>query len=70
MDLSDFRLSPQALKINSKLGGVNVMLDLRDTKVLKENVPTMILGADVTHPPPGAGHGVSIAAIVGSIDRE
>ncbi|KAJ3040163.1 hypothetical protein HDV00_011383 [Rhizophlyctis rosea] len=59
-----------ALKINSKLGGVNVTLDLRDTKVLKDNVPMLILGADVTHPPPGAGNGVSIAAVVGSIDRE
>jgi eukaryotic translation initiation factor 2C len=58
-----------ALKINVKLGGVNQIIDpkLELPSVGPTHVPTMILGADVTHPPPGI-EGKSIAALVGSMD--
>ncbi|KAJ3023599.1 UNVERIFIED_CONTAM: Eukaryotic translation initiation factor 2C [Siphonaria sp. JEL0065] len=46
-----------ALKINGKMGGANTF------------TPTMIMGCDVTHPPAGVHNGVSICAVVGSIDR-
>ncbi|KAJ3271319.1 Eukaryotic translation initiation factor 2C, partial [Borealophlyctis nickersoniae] len=59
-----------ALKINSKLGGVNVFVDVKQTKVLQDNIPTIIFGADVTHPPPGTPNGLSIAALVASVDTE
>jgi len=47
------------LKINSKLGGVNqVVMPSDDAKMLKVfNMlfcPILIIGADVTHPPPGS----------------
>ncbi|KAJ3089055.1 Eukaryotic translation initiation factor 2C [Quaeritorhiza haematococci] len=62
-----------ALKVNAKLGGVNSHLDPGKELMQLPNVtkvPTMILGADVTHPPPGAGEGVSIAAVVASMDAK
>ncbi|KAK9387314.1 Piwi domain-containing protein [Lipomyces mesembrius] len=43
------------LKVNSKLGGTNE--------------PTLILGADVSHPAPGSGR-ASFASMVGSIDLQ
>ncbi|KAJ3287772.1 Eukaryotic translation initiation factor 2C, partial [Blyttiomyces sp. JEL0837] len=58
-----------ALKINSKLGGVNTVIDPKvQLNVLGQPIPTMIMGADVTHPPPGVDGGVSIAAVVASMD--
>ncbi|KAJ3112400.1 argonaute 1 [Phlyctochytrium bullatum] len=60
-----------ALKINAKLGGVNAVVEpARGLTGLGANVPTMFMGADVTHPPPGAEGGVSIAAVVGSMDMK
>ncbi|KAF7770313.1 hypothetical protein Agabi119p4_6287 [Agaricus bisporus var. burnettii] len=58
------------LKINPKLGGINSILDPTDrgADFLKE--PTIILGADVMHPPPhSAKFGIpSYASVVGSVD--
>ncbi|KAJ3070874.1 eukaryotic translation initiation factor 2C, 2 [Podochytrium sp. JEL0797] len=60
-----------ALKVNAKLGGVNMMVDpARQLNVLGQPVPTMIMGADVTHPPAGAHGGVSIASLVASMDAK
>ncbi|CAG0913278.1 unnamed protein product, partial [Notodromas monacha] len=56
------------LKINTKLGGVNsvpVADDMTQRFLMSE--PTLIVGADVTHPAPGSDQ-PSIAAIVGSVD--
>ncbi|RKO83749.1 Piwi domain-containing protein, partial [Blyttiomyces helicus] len=59
------------LKINAKLGGINSFMDpVRELSFLGSEVPTMMLGADVTHPPPGTAEGRSIAAVVGSIDEK
>ncbi|XP_021965582.1 protein argonaute-2 [Folsomia candida] len=75
------------LKINSKLGGINyAMLTPPDTKVLSQidimRCPMLIIGADVTHPPPGSMKKIqvakgktedvaipSFAAVTGSIDK-
>lgn len=61
------------LKINAKLGGQNfVALTYPPAsgipKTPFEDVPHIILGADVTHPSPG-GRSPSVAALVGSKDR-
>jgi len=64
-------VSPQfyfnlALKINAKIGGINFVLE--KNPFLSET-PTIIFGADVTHPGPGAFLGApSIAAVVASVD--
>lgn len=54
------------LKINVKLGGVNSSLG-RQLKFIVER-PTMVFGADVTHPGIGEADKPSIAAVVGSMD--
>lgn len=60
-----------ALKVNAKLGGVNMIVDpVKQLNMLGQPVPTMIMGADVTHPPAGANGGVSIAALVASMDAK
>ncbi|TYJ18049.1 hypothetical protein E1A91_A09G095000v1, partial [Gossypium mustelinum] len=59
-----------ALKINAKVGGRNTVLNdaiLRRIPLVTD-VPTIIFGADVTHPPPGEDSSSSIAAIVASMD--
>ncbi|KAF9427106.1 eukaryotic translation initiation factor 2C, 2 [Podila epigama] len=64
------------LKINAKLGGINNTLAKNSIPFVTE-APTMIIGADVTHPTPGGGGGGrggrddgqrSIVAVVGSMD--
>lgn len=63
------------LKINSKLGGQNSFVgpyaerssQLRDVPFLER--PHIVLGADVTHPMAG-GKSPSVAALVGSRDRQ
>ncbi|KAK8789888.1 hypothetical protein WA158_006668 [Blastocystis sp. Blastoise] len=67
---SDRGLSPQytanvALKVNTKLGGMNTFLQNDNRLIFSKN--TMILGADVTHPMRGEAD-VSIAAVVASVD--
>ncbi|KAJ1971850.1 hypothetical protein H4R33_007142, partial [Dimargaris cristalligena] len=56
-----------ALKVNVKLGGVNSYLEPRDTPFLARE-PTMVIGADVTHPGPGNTTDPSIAAVICSMD--
>ena len=60
------------LKINSKLGGTNFASkrDSASPEVPFANRPHIILGADVTHPTGGGGNRPSVAALVGSKNRE
>uniref|UniRef100_A0A0D6QYC9 Uncharacterized protein n=1 Tax=Araucaria cunninghamii TaxID=56994 RepID=A0A0D6QYC9_ARACU len=59
-----------ALKINVKVGGRNTVLvdAIRRRMSLVSDVPTIIFGADVTHPHPGEDTSPSIAAVVASQD--
>nr|CAD1818337.1 unnamed protein product [Ananas comosus var. bracteatus] len=59
-----------ALKINVKVGGRNTVLEdaLRSRLPYITDRPTIIFGADVTHPPPGEDSSASIAAVVASMD--
>ncbi|KAH9674546.1 protein argonaute MEL1 [Citrus sinensis] len=69
------KCSPQylenvALKINVKTGGRNSVLEdaiARNIPVLTD-IPTIIFGADVSHPQPGEDSSPSIAAVVASMD--
>ncbi|KAJ7226883.1 argonaute-like protein [Mycena pura] len=64
----DQYLSNVALKVNSKLGGINHLLDNNAMKWLTKQ-KTMMVGIDVTHPGPGSREGSpSIAAVVASVD--
>lgn len=66
-----FRMSKQylanvALKINVKVGGRNTVLaDALSRRIPNvSDVPTIIFGADVTHPHPGEDSSPSIAAVI------
>ncbi|XP_019439647.1 PREDICTED: protein argonaute PNH1-like isoform X2 [Lupinus angustifolius] len=63
-------LANVALKINVKLGGRNtVLLDALSWRIpLVSDIPTIIFGADVTHPESGEDSSPSIAAVVASQD--
>ncbi|KAK7022960.1 hypothetical protein VNI00_016850 [Paramarasmius palmivorus] len=64
----DQYLSNVALKINTKLGGVNHQLDQEAMNWLKAE-RTMLVGIDVTHRGPGSKEGApSIAAVVANVD--
>ncbi|XP_047310197.1 protein argonaute 1-like [Impatiens glandulifera] len=70
-----FKMSKQylanvALKINVKVGGRNTVLQdaISRTIPLVSDIPTIIFGADVTHPHPGEDSSPSIAAVVASQD--
>jgi eukaryotic translation initiation factor 2C len=66
----DQYLSNIALKVNTKLGGINHSLDPSAMKWLQDK-KTMMIGIDVTHPGPNSAKGTpSIAGVVGSIDKE
>ncbi|KAK8957283.1 Protein argonaute 4A [Platanthera zijinensis] len=56
------------LKINAKFGGLNSQLhfEINHAIPMVSNVPTLILGMDVSHPAPGRDDVPSIAAVVGS----
>lgn len=54
------------LKINVKLGGINSSLGRQMPFIVDS--PTMVFGADVTHPGIGESDKPSIAAVVGSMD--
>ncbi|KAK1270094.1 Protein argonaute 1C [Acorus gramineus] len=58
------------MKINVKVGGRNMVLDdavCRRIPLVSDD-PTIIFGADVTHPQPGEDSSPSIAAVVASMD--
>lgn len=57
------------LKINVKLGGMNCYLGNAQLPFVAEK-PTIIFGADITHPAPGDNAKPSIAAIVASMDAQ
>lgn len=66
-----FKMSKQylanvALKINVKVGGRNtVLVDAISRRIpLVSDRPTIIFGADVTHPHPGEDSSPSIAAVI------
>ncbi|XP_022767080.1 protein argonaute 1-like isoform X3 [Durio zibethinus] len=63
-------LANLALKINVKVGGRNmVLVDAISRRIpLVSDQPTIIFGADVTHPHPGEDSSPSIAAVVASQD--
>ncbi|KAJ8637677.1 hypothetical protein MRB53_011944 [Persea americana] len=70
-----FRISKQylanvCLKINVKMGGRNtVLVDALSWRIpLVSDIPTIIFGADVTHPETGEDSSPSIAAVVASQD--
>lgn len=64
----DQYLSNVSLKINTKLGGINHLLEERAMQWLRKK-KTMMVGIDVTHPGPGSKDGTpSIAAVVASVD--
>ncbi|KAG0027885.1 Eukaryotic translation initiation factor 2C [Podila clonocystis] len=55
------------LKMNAKLGGNNSALH-KDEALFITDVPTILIGADVSHPGPGDTERPSIAAMVASMD--
>ncbi|KAI9595773.1 Piwi domain-containing protein [Syncephalis fuscata] len=55
------------LKMNAKLGGTNVTLSREQLGFISDK-PTIVIGADVSHPAPGDVTRPSIATLVGSID--
>ncbi|KAI4347345.1 hypothetical protein L6164_008161 [Bauhinia variegata] len=63
-------LANLALKINVKVGGRNTeLVDALSRRIpLISDLPTIIFGADVTHPHPGEDSSPSIAAVVASQD--
>ncbi|TFK67324.1 argonaute-like protein [Pluteus cervinus] len=66
----DQYFSNVALKVNTKLGGLNHLLDANAMKWLTKK-RTMLVGADVTHRGPGSREGTpSIAALVASYDNK
>ncbi|EFJ23673.1 hypothetical protein SELMODRAFT_50586, partial [Selaginella moellendorffii] len=58
------------LKINAKFGGKNAVICAQDLKKCKPvaDSPTLIIGADVSHPRAGEETGCSMAAVVASMD--
>ncbi|PKK67969.1 Piwi-domain-containing protein [Rhizophagus irregularis] len=59
------------LKINVKLGGMNSFIDPTQIPFISDR-PTILMGADVTHPAPGPGSDErpSIAAVTASVDAK
>lgn len=59
-----------SLKVNAKCGGRNSVLELamQGKFPYLSDRPTIIFGADVTHPQPGEDSSPSIAAVVASMD--
>ncbi|KAG8936503.1 hypothetical protein FRC02_001469 [Tulasnella sp. 418] len=58
-----------ALKVNVKLGGINVTPSTQSLPLLGDpSNPVLILGADAVHPDPGSQGRPSFTAVVGSVD--
>ncbi|CAG8503536.1 10267_t:CDS:2, partial [Racocetra fulgida] len=58
-----------ALKVNAKLGGRNsTLVEGQLEYVTNIKIPTMIMGADISHPGPGQTMQPSIAAVCASMD--
>jgi len=58
------------LKLNAKLGGINVQIDPRDAIAQKYLfTPILFMGADVNHPDPGDTKSPSIAAVCSNADN-
>ncbi|KAJ1980491.1 hypothetical protein H4R35_001111 [Dimargaris xerosporica] len=57
------------LKVNVKLGGINSVLDANELPFGPKD-PTLVIGADVTHPSPGMNSQPSVAAVVSSTNFE
>ncbi|KAH9970612.1 hypothetical protein BGW80DRAFT_1446937 [Lactifluus volemus] len=56
-------------QINVRLGGINVVPEPQDISFLTDPAhPAMVMGADITHAPPGSRGKPSFTALVGSID--
>lgn len=55
------------LKVNMKLGGINLILEKNEIPFISQ-VPTIVFGADVTHPAPGDMNRPSVAALTASMD--
>ncbi|XVE72463.1 hypothetical protein DITRI_Ditri11bG0041100 [Diplodiscus trichospermus] len=66
--INDQYLTNVLLKINAKLGGMNSLLEIEHPSNLPliKDIPTLILGMDVSHGSPGRSDVPSIAAVVGS----
>jgi len=59
------------LKINVKLGGINLIPDPASVAVLTDpHNPTIVMGADVIHPAPGSDGRPSFTALVGNVDSD
>ncbi|KAF5364713.1 hypothetical protein D9758_005608 [Tetrapyrgos nigripes] len=60
------------LKTNAKLGGVNVVPTPSSASVLVDpHNPTVIMGGDIIHPPPGGAPSTpSFTAVVGNVDAD
>ncbi|KAH7887674.1 argonaute-like protein [Phlebopus sp. FC_14] len=71
-----FRAKPQyyanvCLKMNVKLGGINTIPEPQSVSVLTDpRNPTIVMGADVIHPAPGATGRPSFTAVVGNVDSD
>ncbi|KAJ7642858.1 argonaute-like protein [Mycena rosella] len=58
-----------ALKVNVKLGGINVITEPTQVTVLSDpHNPTVVMGADVMHPGAGTNGRPSFSAVVSSVD--
>ncbi|KAJ7216364.1 argonaute-like protein [Mycena pura] len=58
-----------ALKVNVKMGGINVITDPSQVPLLSDpHNPIVVLGADVMHPGAGTNGRPSYAAVVSSVD--
>ncbi|KAH9165409.1 Piwi-domain-containing protein [Lactarius sanguifluus] len=63
-------LANVALKLNTKLGGINHLLGQEAMSWLREK-PTILVGIDVTHPSPKSANGTpSIVGVVASVDND
>ncbi|PPQ98553.1 hypothetical protein CVT24_004044 [Panaeolus cyanescens] len=60
-----------SLKLNVKLGGINTIPDPSSISFLMDQAnPTVVMGADVIHPSPGADGRPSFTALVGNVDSD